>query len=552
MSRPNVSRREMLRYVLSGIVGLGIGYSAGLLTRAPEVQYITTTHTTTQTEYTTLLSTESVPTTQIPVTGITSKEGDLREPFLGWSLKEAAKPYRGSTIRMIGEFLPPLEAVAKLKDIFEDETGISVEIEMYEETECVEKVSFDLASGAGIYDIVAQPFGKLGKLVENGWLVPLDNFLKNPKLTPPGFDPDEIYFKGRIGLAPWGKPLTQGIYRALAEYKGILYGLIDKCHSRRLWYRKDLWFDPKHREKIREKYGFEMRGPEDVWNLTTDQYKMLSEYFTMGADFPLPKYGTCIEGKRHPALYYSYCEWLFQFGGGFIDHSLPYEYGKIIINQPEAVEALEYMKSLLPYCPPGTLEYFWDDAMSSFQGGLVAHTIMWEDASYAIVDPRVSRVAAELGARNAIGFGPLPYVPKKRIRSFKTHGWTDSIPVSSRNKEAAWLFMLWLSSFPVDLEKHLIGGVSGRPDVCKYVVENIDQLVREGRTLPGVEEYTQTYMRMYEEHQYVPTPTFPEADIIMEVMIEYLSLALTGQLAPKDALDEAAETIAIRIPKLTL
>jgi multiple sugar transport system substrate-binding protein len=545
------TRREFLKYIGAGIVGVGIGYVGGFLTpRVAETQFITTTKTELETVTKTIPAT--VITTGMPLTTITTGELDLREPFAGWSLKEAAKPYRGASIRMVGEFLPPLEAVVKLKDIFEDETGISVDIEMYEETEVVEKVSFDLASGAGIYDIVAQPFGKLGKLVENNWLVPLDVFLKNPKLTPPGFDPDKIYFKGKTGKAPWGKDLTQGIYRALAEYKGVLYGLVDKCHSRRLWYRKDLWFDPHHREKIRERYGFELKGPEDVWHLTTEQYKMLSEYFTMNGEFPLPKYGTCIEGKRHPALFYSFCEWLFQFGGGFIDHSYPFEYGRVIINQPEAVKALEYMKSLVPYCPPGTLEYFWDDAMAAFQGGLIAHTIMWEDASYAIVDPSVSKVAAELGARNACGFGPLPYVPEKGIRSFKTHGWTDSIPYSSKNKEAAWLFMLWLSSFPVDLEKHLKGGVSGRPDVCKYVVENIDNLVREGRTLPGVEEYTASYMRMYEEHQYVPSPTFPEADIIMEVMIENLSLALTGQLTPKDALDQAAETIVRRIPKLTL
>jgi len=193
----NGSRRKFLKYVGAGIVGVGIGYVGGFLTpRVAETQFITTT----KTAYETV--TKTIPTTAIttetPLTTITRGELDLREPFVGWSLREAAEPYRGASIRMVGEFLPPLEAVAKLKDIFEDETGISVDIEMYEETEVVEKVSFDLASGAGIYDIVAQPFGKLGKLVENNWLVPLDVFLKNPKLTPPGFDPDKIYLEGKL------------------------------------------------------------------------------------------------------------------------------------------------------------------------------------------------------------------------------------------------------------------------------------------------------------------------------------------------------------------
>ena len=49
-----------------------------------------------------------------------------------WSLEEAAAPYKGTTIRTIGEALPPLEAMKKLAPEFEKRTGIKVEIEMYE------------------------------------------------------------------------------------------------------------------------------------------------------------------------------------------------------------------------------------------------------------------------------------------------------------------------------------------------------------------------------------------------------------------------------------
>ncbi|MEE8273427.1 MAG: hypothetical protein V3R88_01965, partial [Alphaproteobacteria bacterium] len=46
-----------------------------------------------------------------------------------WSLEEAAAPYKGTTIRTIGESLPPLEAMDKLKHKFEERTGITVVIE---------------------------------------------------------------------------------------------------------------------------------------------------------------------------------------------------------------------------------------------------------------------------------------------------------------------------------------------------------------------------------------------------------------------------------------
>jgi len=50
---------------------------------------------------------------------------------LAWSLEEAAAPYKGVTIRTVGEALPPLEAMDKLKSQFEERTGIKVVIEMY-------------------------------------------------------------------------------------------------------------------------------------------------------------------------------------------------------------------------------------------------------------------------------------------------------------------------------------------------------------------------------------------------------------------------------------
>jgi hypothetical protein len=38
-------------------------------------------------------------------------------PAGAWSLEEASAPYKGTTIRTIGEALPPLEAMDKLKHI---------------------------------------------------------------------------------------------------------------------------------------------------------------------------------------------------------------------------------------------------------------------------------------------------------------------------------------------------------------------------------------------------------------------------------------------------
>ncbi|MBC7223744.1 MAG: hypothetical protein H5T59_05660, partial [Anaerolineae bacterium] len=82
-----------------------------------------------------------------------------------WSLAKAAEPWKGQTLRLIGEALPPLEALEKLKGQFEEETGVKVVIEGLGHEEAVEKVTLDFAGQTGIYDIVLQPHRAIGKLV---------------------------------------------------------------------------------------------------------------------------------------------------------------------------------------------------------------------------------------------------------------------------------------------------------------------------------------------------------------------------------------------------
>ena len=104
-----------------------------------------------------------------------------------WSLKEAAAPYKGTTIRIIGEALAPLESLNQQKKIFEDETGIKVIIEQQAFDQVIEKTTADFVGGTGIYDAILNPHVKFPFLVSNGWITPIDKMLKNKKLADPNF-----------------------------------------------------------------------------------------------------------------------------------------------------------------------------------------------------------------------------------------------------------------------------------------------------------------------------------------------------------------------------
>jgi multiple sugar transport system substrate-binding protein len=417
----------------------------------------------------------------------------------GWSLEEAAKPYAGTTLRTIGEAYPPLQAMELLKHKFEERTGIKVEIEMYEHSETVNKVMLDLNSQRGRYDFILQPHRELGRFVTNGHVVPLEKFLNNPKLRDPSFVPEDV--------------LYPRLWKEISWYDGKSYGFPFTALTMFLWYRKDLTEDPKERAGFKAKYGYDL-GPARDWK----QYKDMAEWFYRPDQ---GFYGTALQAKRHEALWYEWLNFLYSFGGDMLDVKSGSECGPVIVNSPEAVASLEYYKSLLAYAPSDTLNYFWDEVIALMQQGKVFEIIMWNDSTYAVAeDTSQSKVVGKMG------FDTIPEGPGGKVG--QVEGWTYLIPTYSQHQEAAYLFIQWMMEFQQQLDQHLNGGASARPDV--YAQADVKKL-----------PYTQASMDTNAVAR--PKPTIPESPQITDILTRELSTALTGQKTSKQALDDAAVEI---------
>jgi len=413
-----------------------------------------------------------------------------------WSLEEAAKPYSGVTIRTIGESLPPLEAMDKLKHRFEEATGIEVVIEMYEHSEAVNKVMLDLNSRRGRYDFILQPHRELGRFVENGHLEALEAYMADEALRDPSFKPNE--------------QLYQRLWKEISWYDGKIYGFPFTALTMYMWYRRDLLEDPDERAGFKAKYGYDLI-PAQNW----DQYRDIAEWFTRPDE---GFYGTALQGKRHEALWYEWLNFLYSFGGDMLDVDKGSECGPVIANSPEAVASLEYYKSLMQYSPPDTLNYFWDDVMALMQQAKVYQLIMWNDATYAVSeDEEASKVA------HKVGFDMVPQ--GKGGKAGQVEGWTYLIPRYSKNKEAAYLFIQWMMAFDQQLEQHLNGGASARPDVYAHP---------EVQKLPYSEASTKT------NEVAIPKPTIPESPQITDILVRELSSHLSDAKSAKEALDTAA------------
>ena len=418
----------------------------------------------------------------------------------GWSLEDAAKPYAGTTIRTIGEAYPPLQAMDQLKHKFEERTGIKVEIEMYEHSEAVSKVMLDLNSKRGRYDFILQPHRELGRFVENGHVVPFDAFLSDSKLRDPAFQPEEV--------------LYQGLWKEISWYSGKPYGFPFTALTMYLWYRADLAQDPKERAGFKAKYGYDLAPPRN-WQ----------EYTDMAEWFHRPDqgfYGTALQAKRHEALWYEWLNFLYSFGGDMLDTKTGSACGPVIVNSPEAVASLEYYKSLTAYSPTDTLNYNWDEVIALMQQGKVFEIIMWNDATYAVAqDTSQSTVVGKMG------FDMVPQGKGGKVG--QVEGWTYLIPATSRNPGAAYLFIQWMMEYQQQLDQHLNGGASARPDV--YAQNDVKKL-----------SYTQASMDTNEVAR--PKPTIPASPQITDILVRELSTALTGKKTPKQALDAAAVEIS--------
>jgi len=410
-----------------------------------------------------------------------------------FSLRAAAAPYRGTTIRVLGESLPPLEALQKIAPAFERETGIKVQIEGFAYDVMIERGALDLTSRTGRYDVTLQAPESWGKFAARGDLVPMDEFRRNQQLVDPSFDP---------GTQLFAKPAQD-----LGSFNGVTYGYPFSALTMDLWYRKDLLTDPAEARSFKARYEYDLRVPA-----TWKEYRDVAEFFTRPQK---GLYGTLLQARRHPALWQEWLNFAYSFGGGTMAKAHAWDYGPIIVNSPETVAATTYYKSLLPFAPPGTLEYTWDDALAAMQQGKVVMALMWTDMSSAIEDPAASRVAGKMG------FSRLPEGAAGHVAQLS--GSAYLIPRGSKNPNAAYLFIQWALRPENQIAQQLAGGQSG------YKAVYSDPRVAALPYSRAVFETLQDGVSMRE--------TVPEAGAIAEAVQIGLSDILQNRKTVQDGLD---------------
>jgi multiple sugar transport system substrate-binding protein len=404
------------------------------------------------------------------------------------------KPQPPLTVRLAGDewFLKSLVKTGKIA-AYEQKTGVHVEVLNRNDRTIMKDLDQNAAYSG--YDVVVMRHRLMGTLIQKHQVQSIDRLLADPAVHDASFQPQQQLFPN------W--------WRELSWYGDKIYGYPYTGLTAYLCYRKDLLDDPENRRKFKARYHREIAVPAN-WK----EYMQLAEFFTRPDDH---FYGTYISGKQGPALWYEWLNFVYSFGGDVLDTQHGWEYGDIVVNSPQNVAATEQYRKLIPFSPPDTLNYGWNEAQAALQQGYSFMGLLWSDQAYLLEDQATSKVAGK------IGYSLIPSNTSQR--SSQLEGLTYLVPTGSQHAKEAYRFIEWAMSAEVQTQQTLDGSTSIRQSV--YDDPNVKQ-----------QPYTPAFLGS------VPIarekPTIPEASQMTEATERRLSEIVTGKESAKSGLDKLA------------
>jgi len=298
-----------------------------------------------------------------------------------------------------------------LFDLFQELTGIIVDYTMFEEAQLREKTTTDIMTGTGIFDAyMFDPMYMRGYDRASG-LQDLNVFLNDPELT------------DLVGMG-WPDDFPAD-FVAMGSLDDRILGIPMHMSGQILIYNK----------RIFEENGLDPDQPP-----TTMQE--LVEYAAACHHPEDGQYGIALRGQRGAGLnVFSWSSFFKAFGGEWFN-----EDWEPMLDSAEAIAAVEYYSDLIcDYGPPGVASWEWSKILNGLQQGTVAITIDAPPFAGMIEDPEKSLTAGEWGyAVNPAGAAGSVMTP---------YSWFLGISpyASTEKQEAAWLFVTFVTSKPVQL-----------------------------------------------------------------------------------------------------
>ena len=368
-----------------------------------------------------------------------------------------------------------------------------------EENVLRQKVTTDIATKSGQYDISTIGTYEVPIWAKKGWLVPLDDLGAD-------YDIDDLLPAIRSGLSLDGK-----------LYAAPFYG-----ESSMIMYRTDLF----------DKAGIKM--PESpTWDFVADAARKI----TVNSS---ETYGICLRGKAGWGENMAFLSATANsFGARWFDEKWRPQF-----DQPEWKNALSfYVKLMRDAGPPGASSNGFNENLALFDAGKCG---MWIDATVAasfVTNPKDSKVA------DKVAFALAPNIGLGKNANW-LWAWSLAVPAGSQKVAAAKKFVAWATSkHYLELVASKEGWANVPPGTRKSLYENPEyqKAAPFGKlTLASINSADPAHPTVkpvpYVGIQFVAIPEF---QAIGTAVGQQFSGALAGSSSVDDAL-AAAQNIAMR------
>jgi sorbitol/mannitol transport system substrate-binding protein len=311
-------------------------------------------------------------------------------------LTVASSPAQQKSVTIATVNNAPMIELKRLSTKFEAaHPDIKLNWVLLEENTLRERITTDVSTGSGQFDLVFVGLYETPIFAKHGWLKEITNI-------PADYDVDDVFKSIRDGLS----------------YDGKLYALPFTGESSMLMYRKDL---------------FAAKGLTMPEQPTYDDIKKFADVLT---DKAAGVYGITLRGKSGWGENMAYIATLINtFGGTWFDMQW-----HPTIDTPEWKKAITFYIDLMKADgPPGAGANGFNENLTLFASGKAA---MWIDSTLgggSLYDRSQSQVADKVAFANA----PIEVTPNG---SHLLWSWALAIPQKAKQPQAAQKFAEWATS----------------------------------------------------------------------------------------------------------
>jgi multiple sugar transport system substrate-binding protein len=336
---------------------------------------------------------------------------------------QEAKKYAGSTINIVWEAgLQALDPLNFSGPKWEELTGIKVKVVEVQTAEMFTKIMQEYRARTGAYDALNVIPAWMPDLANAGALEVLDPFIH------------KYGFREELQkIAPTYRDNQMTV-------NGKIYGLPDDGDVFVLYYRKDIFGDAANQAEFKAKHGYDLAPPK-----TWKQFAEIGQFLT---DRYAPKMYGAAFFRQAPYAMFMFQERFRNEGGRFFDANSM----RATINSPVGVQVFAGMRADNKFMPPGVEQWGFVENLAAFLSGQTAMTISW---------PPYGRWAAGYGTDQK----GLEWVPKSTVagkvgyalppggRPQLAAGFCLSVASTSKQKDAAYLFIQWLNSEDISMQR---------------------------------------------------------------------------------------------------